>query len=173
MTGTHEAKARPGPVERVLTKLFPKGVDPKHIPGSGLGLKPSDYAAMVSNIRHQDRWLAQMASALWDAKFLGSTAARSELASMLDLWGCQRYPMRHRTIEISGQTHGDLATLAVVEYCSDQEITNASAKAALRIGYDRWRRIRPIFDDLMNRLAEAEGLLAEHLRGELSPVSSS
>jgi hypothetical protein len=171
VAGTFERGSRPGPVERVLTMLWPKGIDPRHVPGSGRGLSPADYSAMVAGITSSDRWLARQAQSLWDAKFIGSAMARQDLAAMLDLWNCQRYPMRHRQIEIAGQTHADLAELAVARYCDDQELSNDSAKAALRIGYDRWRRIRPIFDDLMNRLTEAEALLVEHLRRQLRAPS--
>ncbi|MFW6341280.1 MAG: hypothetical protein ACOC0Q_10465 [Wenzhouxiangella sp.] len=154
-----------------MTMLWPKGVDPQHVPGTGRGLTPADYSAMVAGITSSDRWLARQARALWDAKYINDPRARAELAAMLDLWNAQRCLMRHREIEISGRTHADLAELAVARYCTDDELTNDAAKAALRIGYDRWRRIRPIFDELVNRLAEAESLLVDHLRRQLRAPS--
>lgn len=158
----------PGPIERVLTKLHPKGVDPRHVPGSGLGLKPCDYAAMAANITHPDRWLARLAECVWLGKYLEQPVAVGEMAGMLHLWGGARYAFRHPQIECSGMTHEALAALAAAQWCSDQEITAETAKAALRIGYDRWKRVEPLLQDLRGRLYEAEQLLVGHLRAQLA-----
>ena len=171
MVQTFEAKARPGPIERVLTKLQPKGVDPKHGPGSGLGLKPCDYAAMAGGITHGDRLLARLAEELWQGKYLEDRMAVERMADMLHLWGAQRFALRHPKVECSGALHADLSQLAVAHWSADGEVTAAAAKSALRVGYDRWKRIEPLFNDLINRLAEAEQLLMGHLREQLRPAS--
>lgn len=170
-TGTFEVGSRPGPVELVVSMLFPHGVDPRFVPGGVASMRPSDFAAMLSGMRHADRWLARTAEKLFEAKYLEDARARNELVAMLHLWGCQRYPLRYPQIELSGDLYHALATLAVRKFCRIEALSNDAAKAALKIGHDRWRRLRPLSDDLASRLEEAEGLLISHLRKQLAPPS--
>ena len=166
--GTFEAGARPGPSELVVSMLSPKCIDPQHVAGgSPSALKPSEYAGMLAGIEHADRWLALAAVAVFEGKYLDQGSRRVDLINMLHLWGGQRCLFRHASIEISGEDHQDLAMLVVAQFCSAQALTFDTARAALRIGHEKWKRWQPIVADLESRLTQAEALLADHLWAQI------
>ena len=165
---TFEAGSRRDALELVISMLSPKCIDPGHVPGGIAKLQPSDCAGMLANMQHGDRWLVQAAQALFEARFMSQTHAARVLADMLHLWGGQRCLFRHQSVEISGADHRALSVLVVSRYCNELAVTFESAKAALRIGHDKWLRWQPLVKDLQSRLDEAQGLLVDHLRQQMA-----
>ena len=161
----HEAHPPKSMIEKISTRLLPHGVDLQRCPGgTGSNFNP---AALMAGLTDDDRWLVRLAEQVWQVRFLDDQRYREPMINNLHLWGARRFLLSQPSLEMSGNLHRRLADLVCESYIFDRSISRDAAKSQLNVGSERWRQLRNHVADLINRINQAEQMIARHLNQQI------
>jgi len=158
-------KDRPGPLERVISKLSVQTVALGSPGGGAPELTASDMAAAVAGLRDE-------VGQLLPDVFAEEAQAVDRTVQLLDAWGWMQWRVRWPAKAITGALHGRLAEAVVADYqLGGKGYAVRDICAHLQCSGARFAQLAPQWDLLFGRLLEAESALAAHLRRALRPAA--
>lgn len=160
---THEKYARRSKLEKVVSALSIRSLNTTGAGGGKPDMEPCHYAAMLANMKG-DPWLVSTAQHLLFHVYLNEPGHEKPLANALMRFVGLQILDKHPELSTSGKEIREVIALTIKSVRAAGVVTLPDAERA-GIGRKRWEKMKPVYHLALDRIANAEYALIEHLSG--------